>query len=155
MDSSEELSGELAEISKMHYEVLLFGYKIAEGLRNGVSTDRLKAYADWFLDHYLKPHIKMEEKYVFSILGLQNIRVKRALANHRRLLRLFENEDEVYRSINRIEDEIGSFIRFEDRVLLKQIQDRATAQELAEIKKQHEAISYPEEEWIDKFWEEG
>lgn len=155
MDRPQELSTALEEISKMHYEVLLFGYKIAEGLRNGTSTDRLKAYADWFLDHYLKPHIQMEEKYVFSILGFQNLRVRRALANHRRLLRLFENEDDVYRSINRIEEEIGSFVRFEDRVLIKQIQDRATAEELAEIKKQHAAICYPEEEWADKFWEEG
>lgn len=155
MKDPEELSIELEAISKLHYEVLLFGYKVAEGLRNGVDTNRLKDYADWFLNKYLLPHFELEKNYVFPILGLDNVRVKRALANHRRLLRLFEDTEDVYRSINRIEEEIGSFVRFEDRVLLKQIQDRATPEELAEIKRQHEAVSYPEQDWKDKFWEEG
>ena len=154
MEEPGELSGELEEISKTHYEVLLFGYKIAEGLRNGVKTDRLKAYADWFLNKFLIPHFEVEKKYVFPILGLNNVRVKRALANHRRLLRLFEDEEDVYRAINRIEEEIGSFVRFEDRVLLKQIQEKATPEELKEIEEQHLAITLPQHEYHDKFWEE-
>ncbi len=155
MEDPEELSKELEAVSKLHYEVLLFGYKVAEGLRNEVSTTRLKAYADWFLENYLRPHFELEKKYVFPILGLNNVRVKRALANHRRLLRLFEDTEDVYRSLNRIEEEIGSFVRFEDRVLLQQIQDRATPEELARLKEEHDAVTYPEKAWSDKFWKEG
>lgn len=154
MENQEGLSKELLEISKIHYEFLLFGYKIAEGLRNQIEVSRLKAYADWFLKAYLKPHFEMEEQYVFSILGKQNVRVKRALANHRRLVRLFEDEEDIYRSINRIEEEIGAFVRFEDVVLLQQIQEKATPQQLREISKQHRALKFPKEEWNDKFWEE-
>src|SRR5699024_6216420 len=102
----------LSEVSEAHYEALFFGWKIAEGLRNGVSVKRLKAYADWFMEVYLKPHLEFEQNNVFPILGLNNVRVKRALANHRRLKRLFYADKNIYRSLNRIEDEIGRFVRF-------------------------------------------
>lgn len=154
MDQPFKLSKELEGISKMHYEVLLFGYKIAEGLRNDIAVTRLKAYADWFLEKYIKPHFQMEETYIFPVLGLQNVRVKRALANHRRLLRLFEDTENIYLSINRIEEEIGSLVRFEDKVLLQQIQEKITKEELKKIKEEHEKIRFQGEEWTDKFWEE-
>lgn len=149
-----KLSRELEKVSDDHYDVLSFGFKIAEGLRNKVEISRLKNYADWFLDNYLIPHFKIEEKYIFPILGIENVRVKRALANHRRLERLFRDDEDVFLSLNRIEEEIGRFVRFEERVLLKQIQERATPEELKEIKKQHDKIRLREDHWQDKFWED-
>ncbi len=141
-------------VSDEHYDVLLFGWKIAEGLRNKIATDRIKAYADWFWTNYLVPHIAVEKEYIFPILGLKNVRVKRALANHRRLERLFNDTKDVYVSLNRIEEEIGSFIRFEERVLLPQIQERATTVQLEEIKEKHNQLKLPEDHWDDKFWDE-
>lgn len=153
MNTPEKRPKELEQVSDEHYDALFFGWKIAEGLRNNIETDRLKAYADWFMKHYLIPHIKVEEKYIFPILGINNVRVKRALANHRRLKRLFSDTKNVYRSLNRIEEEIGQYIRFEERVLLKQIQEKATPEELEEIRKQHDKIKLPDDSWEDRFWE--
>lgn len=142
----------LREVSEEHYEALFFGWKIAEGLRNGVAVERLKAYADWFMRVYLKPHLEFERTTVFPILGLNNVRVKRALANHRRLKRLFYADKNIYRSLNRIEDEIGRFVRFEERVIFKQIQEKATPEELNRIKTLHKALGTIEEKWGDEFW---
>lgn len=144
----------LDAVSEEHYAILLFGWKMAEGLRKGIETQRLKAYADWFMKTYLEPHFEMEERFVFPILGLSKVRVKRALANHRRLIRLFTDEEEVYKSLNRIEEEIGSFIRFEERVILRQIQERATPEQLKRIKKEHDKLRIGEGSWKDKFWKE-
>lgn len=153
MPSSPNYPKALESVSEEHFEALFFGWKIAEGLRNNVSTKRLKAYADWFWDNYLEPHIAIEKAYIFPILGLKNVRVKRALANHRRLSRLFHDTKDIYVSLNRIEEEIGSFIRFEERVLLKQIQERATPDQLRKIKEMHDQLKLPEDHWKDKFWE--
>ena len=150
---SENLVEEFEKLSEEHYEFLLFGWKLAEGLRNDVEVKRLKAYADWFFEQYLLPHFEIEKKYIFPILGLQNVRVKRALANHRRLERLIKDNKNIYRSLNLIEEEIGRFIRFEERVLLKQIQEQATKKELKDIEAAHQKINFKTEKWKDKFWE--
>lgn len=154
MDKNRKSQEELEKVSEEHYDLLMFGWKLAEGLRNDVSIDRLKAYADWFYQNYLLPHIHIEKEYIFPILGLDNVRVKRALANHRRLIRLFEDSENVYRSLNLIEEEIGRFVRFEERVLMKQIKKSASLEQLEEIKNRHQELDFSEDEWKDKFWEE-
>jgi len=153
MEKPKKLVEELEKVSEEHYEVLLFGWKLAEGLRNNIETKRLKAYADWFFEHYLLPHFNIEKEYIFPVLGLDNVRIKRALANHRRLKRLIKEEEDIYRSLNLIEEEIGRFIRFEERVLLKQIQEKATPAELKKIEEKHQKINLAEKEWKDPFWE--
>jgi len=153
MDKPANRPKALKSASEEHFDALFFGWKMAEGLRSGIATKRLKAYADWFLKTYLIPHFEIEKKYVFPILGKNNVRVKKALANHRRLLRLFKNTDEVFRSLNRIEDEIGRYIRFEERVLYEQIQEKASPQQLKKIKEQHDKLKISDEEWEDRFWE--
>lgn len=153
MEKPEGLPKELKRVSEEHFDVLFFSWKIAEGLRNNVETARMKRYADWFFENHLKPHLKIEKDYVFPVLGLNNVRVKRALANHRRMKRLFNNTKDIYRSLNRIEEEVGAFVRFEERVIFKQVKDRATNRELNEIKKQHRQIKLQKNHWEDKFWE--
>lgn len=154
MSKSKKFSGELDKVSEEHYDLLMFGLKLAEGLRNNIEITRLKAYADWFYQNYLLPHIQIEKEYIFPILGLDNVRIKRALANHRRLQRLFTDEEDVFRTLNLIEEEIGRFVRFEERVLMKQIEKTATEEQLEEIKKRHGELNFSEDEWEDKFWEE-
>lgn len=144
----------LESFSEEHFEVLSFGWKIAEGLRNNIETERLKAYADWFFENYMRPHIEIEKKYLFPIVGLKNFRIKKALANHRRLLRLFKDTKDVYRSLNRIEDEIGRYVRFEERVLYKQIQEKATPEELEKVDQMYKNINFSGEKWKDPFWTE-
>ena len=142
----------LEPISEEHYKLLFLGWKISEAMRNGIETKRIKAYTDWFKNKYLEPHFEIEKKYVFPILGIDNVRVKKAMANHRRLLRLFNDTTNVYKSLNRIEEEIGRYIRFEERVLYNEIQSVATKKQLQDIEKHHEAVSFSDEEWEDQFW---
>lgn len=142
----------LAQVSEEHYDLLFLGWKISEGLRNNIEPKRIKAYADWFKVNYLEPHFEIEKEYVFPILGFQNVRIKKALANHRRLIRLFNDTNDLVLSINRIEEEIGRFVRFEERILYPEIQSMASGDQLKKIRKHHESVTFSDDKWEDKFW---
>lgn len=85
----------------------------------------------------LKPHFEIEEQFVFPILGNENELVKQALAEHRKLKRLFENKEDLRKSISLIEEELEMHIRFEERVLFHEIQVRATRKEIKKIALTH------------------
>src|SRR5690554_3348457 len=116
MKLSEKRHRILKPLSQEHNEVLILCSRIGKGLQMDVPTKRIKNYADWLKTDYLDPHFELERKYVFPILGNHNVRVKRALANHRRLNRLFDETTNLNIVLNKIEEEIGSYIRFEERI---------------------------------------
>lgn len=139
-------------VSTEHYLLLSLSWKIRESLKNNIEPVRIKSYIDWIREHYLEPHFAMEEQYIFPVLGNQNVRVKKALANHRRIRRLFDDTTELFRSLNRLEEELGRYIRFEERTLYNEIQKVATKKQLAEIEKHHQNLKFSDEDWEDKFW---
>lgn len=139
-------------LSREHHQGLLLSWKIRTGLSKGVSTDRIKTYVDWFYKTYLIPHFEEEEKHLFPILGNNNILVKKAIAQHRRLDRLFSSTSELKKSLNLIEEELEQHIRFEERVLFNEIQKVATEQQLQFILEHHSESNFFESS-TDRFWE--
>lgn|SRR5690554_5177502 len=152
MKLSEKRHRILKPLSQEHNEVLILCSRIGKGLQMDVPTKRIKNYADWLKTDYLDPHFELERKYVFPILGNHNVRVKRALANHRRLNRLFDETTNLNIILNKIEEELGSYIRFEERILYNEIQKVASAEELKTIEKIHHEIDFSEDVWEDRFW---
>tara|TARA_R110002050_G_scaffold350_5_gene2336 strand:- start:16515 stop:16976 length:462 start_codon:yes stop_codon:yes gene_type:complete len=139
-------------LSREHHQGLLLSWKIRTGLSKGVSTKRIKTYVDWFYTNYLAPHFEEEEKHLFPILGKDNAMVKKAVAQHRRLDRLFKSTTELNKSLNRIEEELEQHIRFEERVLFNEIQKMATEQQLQFILEHHIETKFSENT-TDSFWE--
>jgi hemerythrin-like domain-containing protein len=139
-------------LSREHHQGLLLSWKIRTGLSKGVSTDRIKTYADWFYKTYFIPHFEEEEKHLFPILGNNNILIKKAIAQHRRLDRLFSNTSELKKYLNLIEEELEQHIRFEERVLFNEIQKVATEQQLQFILEHHNESKFFESS-ADRFWE--
>ncbi len=152
MKPSEKRHRALKPLSQEHNEVLILCSRIGEGLQMHIPSKRIKNYADWLKTDYLDPHFELERKYVFPILGTHNVRVKRALANHRRLNRLFDETNNLNIILNKIEEELGSYIRFEERILYNEIQKIASAEELQTIENIHHDLSFSEEVWEDRFW---
>lgn len=122
--------------------------RIRKGLQQDVELGRIRAYTNWFQSTCLEPHFEIEEKYIFPILG-SNVRVKRALANHRRICKLLSCGCEDDKVLNLIEEELTSHIRFEERVLLKGFKK---VEKLKEIQKKHQDVSFSDENWEDPFW---
>jgi len=141
----------LQSLSREHHYGLLLCWKIRTGFRKEVKLERIKAYADWFFKNDLLPHFQIEEEYVFPILGNANVLVKKAIAQHRKLKRLFENTSDLNKSLYRIEEELEKHIRFEERVLFNEIEKIATDDQFNLLLQAH-SKNIVSENWKDEFW---
>lgn len=137
--------------SRDHHHGLLLCWKIRIGFSKGVSAQRIKRYADWFFEHHARPHFELEEEHIFPILGNAHELVKRALAEHRRLTRLFNATDDIEKLLGQIEEELEKHIRFEERVLFNEIQKVATEKQLQIISKIHKDEKF-NDNTDDVFW---
>jgi iron-sulfur cluster repair protein YtfE (RIC family) len=140
-------------LSHDHHDGLMLCWKIRSGLSSKIDPMRIKSYTNWFYSTQLLPHFEMEEKVIFPLLEPENEMTKKALADHRRLRRLFEDNEDVSRSLSRIEEELEDHIRFEERVLFDEIQKRLSNDVLERL------VSNPalrsnnmEVGWEDEFW---
>ena len=142
---------ELQFLSREHHHSLLLSWKIRSGLSKKIEISRIKKYVDWFFSNHVKPHFLIEEQYVFPILGIEHELVKKAISEHRRLTKLFSMKVDVEKSLSLIEEALEQHIRFEERILFKEIQGIATVQQLEMLDKVH-----TEEKFIDntddEFW---
>jgi len=150
--SKNSLQDLLDPLTTEHSHVLQLCQKIRMGLNCDVELNRIKSYADWFNVNYLKPHFEVEEKYIFPYLGNNNVRVKRALANHRRLKRLFARKSDLNTALNLIEEELEAYIRFEEKILYKEILSNVKPNKLSELERLHEKHHFSNEDWEDKYW---
>ncbi len=141
----------LKPISREHHHGLLLCWKIRTGLKKEIDPIRIKKYADWFYLNHLIPHFEIEEKFIFTILEKDNLLIKKAISEHRRLKRLFESETKIIRNLSLIEEDLESHIRFEERVLFNKIQEIATEEQLEKIKIFHTEDTF-EDNLTDPFW---
>ncbi|WGF91641.1 hemerythrin domain-containing protein [Aequorivita marisscotiae] len=142
----------LQPLSRQHHFGLLFSWKLRKGFHKNIETKRLQQYAKWFFKHEIEPHFKDEEKYLFPILEADNELIERALKEHRRLKRLFNNTKDPERSLHQLEEELDAHIRFEERVLFNEIQKVATEAQLKKIEEIHSNLEETPE-YDDPFWE--
>lgn len=141
----------LQPFSRDHHHGLLLCWKIRTGFSKQIEPRRIKRYADWFYNNYLKHHFELEEKHIFPILAYDNELVKRALAEHRRLGRLFNDIEDIKKSLALIEEELEQHIRFEERMLFNEIQKIATEKQLQTISKIHTDERFNDNS-DDPFW---
>ncbi len=140
----------LKPISREHHYGLLLCWKIREGFRLNVPPERIKNYTDWFWKNHLKLHFEFEEAYIFPILESDNKLIIRVLREHERLEALFTASDEIEKNLSFIEEELSAHIRFEERILFKEVEQASTEEQLKIIEKEHS--KHIEEEWEDEFW---
>lgn len=142
---------EIQPLSRDHHHNLLLCWKIKTGIAKGVDFSRIKTYADWFYKEHVLPHFKIEEKYLFSVLGKEHKLIKKALAEHRRLSRLFKDTKQIEKSLSLIEEELDAHVRFEERILFNAIQKAATPEQLKLIQEKHTDTKFVENT-TDEFW---
>lgn len=138
-------------ISREHHHGLLLCWKIRTGIEKNIPANRIKKYTDWFYQTYLKAHFEAEEKYLFPILDKKHEHIKKVIAEHRRLKRLFENDINIEKSLSLLEEELESHIRFEERVLFNEIQELASPEQLELLETKVCDIEFIENT-SDEFW---
>ena len=138
-------------LSREHHHNLLLCWKIRKGFSKGIAPERMKKYTDWFFEEHVLPHFKIEETYLFPVLGKENEKIKKAIAEHRRLKRLFRDKNNIERSLSLLEEELESHVRFEERDLFNEIQKQASPEQLAVIAEKHTDGKF-QENTEDEFW---
>lgn len=141
----------LQPLSREHHFGLLLSWKIRMGFSKNIEPERIKVYADWFFENHLIPHFEMEEAHIFTMLNEDHDSVKRVLADHRRLKRLFAEVGNEAQTLSKIEEELDAHIRFEERVLFPEIQKVASEEQLALIEDIHKEEGF-EDKIDDEFW---
>lgn len=141
----------IQSFSREHHFGLLLGWKIRQGFKKNIDLKRIKKYTDWYFKLYIKPHFVEEEKHMFVLLPDDDKHKKRAIAEHRRLERLFNDNNDIKRALSLIEEELDAHIRFEERNLFNKIQETASDEELIRIEQMHREIKETEV-WKDEFW---
>ena len=141
----------LQPLSREHHHGLLLCWKIRTGLSKNVSPERIKKYVEWFYSEHIEAHFEVEEQHIFPLLGMNHQMVKKAMAEHRRLKRLFTGEEEVEKSLSRIEDELERHIRYEERELFPKIQETASEEQLEMVNRVHQESPFVENT-DDEFW---
>ncbi|MBO0340272.1 hemerythrin domain-containing protein [Flagellimonas profundi] len=142
----------LQGVSREHHHGLLLCWKIRTGLSKNVPMERIKDYVDWFYETYLVPHFELEETYIFPIVGNDHPWVKKALSDHRRLIRLFTSTTADMKTLGQIEETLEQHIRFEERQLFNHVQEMANKKQLDIIEKQHSNEKF-NDNLRDPFWE--
>ena len=142
----------LKALSREHHHGLLLCWKIKTGFSKGVSITRMKLYLDWFFKNHLQPHFELEEKYIFPILGNENVLIKQAIEEHKIISRLFCDTSHIETSIKQIQEDLEKHVRFEERVLFDEIQKVASSENMEEIIKLHTNEKFIENT-TDVFWE--
>ncbi len=141
----------LQPLSREHHHGLLLCWKIRTGLSKNVSPERIKKYVEWFYSEHIEAHFEVEEQHIFPLLGMNHQMIKKAMAEHRRLKRLFTGEEEVEKSLSRIEDELERHIRYEERELFPKIQETASEEQLEMVNRVHQESPFVDNT-DDEFW---
>ena len=142
----------LQAISREHHDGLLLCWKIKSGVEKEVDLFRIKKYVDWFYQNHLLPHFTAEEILIFPILGSQHQLIKKAIADHKNLEKLFTTKTNLTQVLNSIVNDLAQHIRFEERQLFNEIRQVATQTQLQEIERLHTQKAI--DDYQDKFWED-
>ncbi|MGN5955721.1 hemerythrin domain-containing protein [Sphingobacterium lactis] len=141
----------LQPLSREHHFALLLCWKIRKGLQNSVDPERIGAYVKEMWKHQLSEHFELEEKFLYPIIGHQHEYILDAIADHRLLKWLILLEPFTTLTLARIEKNLASHIRLEERVIFPEIQKVATEEQLEIVEKVHD-VPIQELVWDDPFW---
>lgn len=139
----------IMQLKQEHLHNLMLCTNIRMGFSKGVPLPRIKTYVDWYWQCHLQPHFKNEENHIFPILGMRNKLIQKAVAEHRRLERLFESKTDVLKTLSRIEETLEAHVRFEDRILFKEIGEKTGEKYRDTMETTDYDTHYT---WSDEFW---
>ena len=148
-------SEQLKSLSREHHSGLLFSWKIREGVRIGISNERLKDYLNYFVDEHLLDHFEKEETLLFNKVNepvcLQAIKEHELLKQqvHTINVSLVVDTNDFTDFIEILNDHI----RFEERVVFPLLEEVLDIQTLNSINEELESAGDVfKDEYTDEFW---
>lgn len=148
-------SEQLKSLSREHHSGLLFSWKVKEGVRLGVSAERLKNYLNFFVNGHLIDHFDKEEKLLFNSVDdpvcAQAKKEHSLLKAHVQMI----NASPAAHSKDFMDfiEILNGHIRFEERVVFPLLEKVLDKQTLNSIHDELELADRPaKDEYPDEFW---
>ncbi|MCC2590020.1 hemerythrin domain-containing protein [Chryseobacterium sp. MFBS3-17] len=146
----------LVPISREHHATLLFCWKLKQGVKQHVETQRIQDYINWFWNNHLVPHFKAEEEVLFT--DPEDVMVQQALEEHRKILAKINRINSCNpENSSQLSLELGELVekhtRYEERTLFPYLEEKLSDDELNRIggilhEEEHTAF----EDYHDEFW---
>lgn len=147
-------SNQLAPLSREHHETLLLAWKIRQGIRLNIESDRIVSYCSWFGENFMERHFAEEEVEFGMILPAEDPFLSRMMDEHRQVRLQLKNIAAVptHEQLELLAKMITDHVRFEERQLFNYIEEMATQQQLDRLLKDIEQPKQKIDGWQDEFW---
>lgn len=148
----------IVKLSKDHHFTLLFCWKVRNGMKFKVESERIKKYVQYFWQHHMQPHFLQEETILFA--PVKDKAVQRALEEHvliaQQIKALDAVGDNVADQLSTLADTVDNHVRYEERELFPHLEKLLTEEQLENIGKQITVQYHPllKDDFADEFWVE-
>lgn len=142
--------------SREHHFGLLFCWKIKQGVKKQVPTERIQPYIKYFWENHLQRHFEEEETLLFTLL--QDDLMEQARSEHRHIRRLMETTISAKPvhpdQLDILTDALDDHIRFEERVLFPFLERELPADQLATLGSRLQQLHQTpnKDDYSDEFW---
>lgn len=142
----------LQPLSREHHHALQLCWKIRTGFSKNIEINRIRNYVLWFFENHLLQHFRIEEHFIYPILGNEHPLIQRGLTEHREIEAYILAETDYIKNMQTLAQILEQHVRFEERILFTEIQSVASGEQFKQIQLHH-AESHFIENRTDVFWE--
>lgn len=147
----------LIPLSQDHHFGLLLVWKIKQGLKFGIVSQRMVDYLLYFQKEHLEPHFAIEEGLIFSYLGKNDSMRMQAEKEHEllrhQIAEISKGEENVTGLLKKFVETLEGHIRFEERKLFQHMQAELMEKDLQEMEQEVMKVHAKEaDKWEDHFW---
>lgn len=145
----------LVPLSKDHHFGLLLSWKIRQGIKHQIETERICRYIIYFFDQDLQHHFREEESLLFAFFPEEEA-IQQAVKEHgeiRRMVNDFRIQHTDKEALETFADLLERHIRFEERTLFNRLQDLLTPEHILKLQSAELFVRKDiDAEWNDHFW---
>jgi hemerythrin-like domain-containing protein len=147
-------SQHILQLSKDHHFTLLFSWKIRQGLKQCVDSERIKKYVFHFWQSDMHAHFREEEEILFA--PLKDDKVQKAIEEHKQIkeqidIALKSSGDEAAKQLLLLVNIVGAHVSYEERELFPHLEKTLTEEQLVSIGAQLKD-ELVKDEYADEFW---
>ena len=145
----------IVTLSKEHHHVLLFAWKIRQGIKSGTEIGRMRKYVRYFWENDLQAHFQKERTVLFSTLDSPVVRecLDRQSQVNAYVQIILGNETD-QSCLPMLAELIEKLVRYEERTVFPYFEQHLTQDQLLAIGKilEKSFAAKDDDGYLDQFW---
>jgi hemerythrin-like domain-containing protein len=140
-------------LSREHHFTLLFSWKIRQGLKNNIDTDRIIKYVDYFWQQHMREHFRQEEELLFN--KIKDEFTMKAVADHEQIREMIQRLQVTVSKqtlLAELAEVVDDHVRFEERTLFPHLEKNIPEAVLQNIEKDLCDDPIKTDDFNDVFW---